>query len=130
MNLHCKGLKYWVEVRGKRVETNFTSNLWLIFHIFADDISSKDVTIEDVRRKAANHSLLADIQAKKIMDKVREFFKREEVTVLKEIPEENLQEKLERMFWIEEASQSHTTEVATASTATRKESSLNSRRCS
>ena len=67
----------------------------------------------DVRRKAANHPLLADIPAKKIIDKVREFFKREEVTVLKEIPEEKLQEKVERMFRIEEASQSHTTEVTT-----------------
>ena len=90
----------------------------MLFHVFADDISSKDVTIKDVRRKAANHPLLADIPAKKIIDKVRKFFKREEVTVPKEIPEEKLQEKVEIMFRIEEASQSHTPAVATTSPAT------------
>ena len=62
--------------------------------------------------------MLADIPAKKIIDKVREFFKRDEATLLTEIPEEKLQDKVERMFHIEEASQSQAAEVATISNTT------------
>ena len=108
----------------KRLKPHLTGkfhNITDFFHIFADDIRSKDVTIEDVRRKSTNHPLLADIPAKTIIDKVREFSKRDEATLLTEIPEEKLQEKVERMFHIEEASQSQATEVATISNTTSKQ---------